>query len=92
MAPMKIYSLIVAAAPIPFFGFIIALAWLQRDRAALLAQGLPTADIEAAIASAGIGAVVSFAAAALITAVIAVALRKFGDGEADDTPKFGLAA
>lgn len=89
---MKLYHLVLAAVPFPFFGFAIALAWLQRDRAALLSNGLPTAGVEASIASAGIGAVISFMAALVVTAAIAVFLKKFGDGEADDTPEFGLAA
>lgn len=92
MVPMKIYHALLAASPFPFFGFVIALISLQHDRAALLAKHLPTTAVEASIASAGIGAVISFMAAVLIAAVIAVSLGRFDDRGTDDTPEFGLAA
>jgi hypothetical protein len=87
---MKIYEVILPPR-LPFFGFVAALLWLQRDRAALLHQGLPTAGVEEAIASTSIGVAISLAAAALITAAVAFALKRFGDGP-EDTPEFGLAA
>jgi hypothetical protein len=91
MAPMKIYHVLLAALPLPFLGFVLALISLQHDRAVLLIKHLPTAEVEASIASAGIGAVVSLMAALLLAAAIAVFLDRF-DGEADDTPEYGLAA
>lgn len=89
---MKIYHLALALVPFPFFGFVLALASLQRDRAALLAHGLPTAGVEASIASAGMGAVISFTLAALVVAAIAVFRGGFGDSGTDDAPAYGLAA
>lgn len=90
MAPMKFIHVLTALVPLPFFCLSLALISLMHDRSVLLIQHLPTAGVEAAIASTGIAAVITLMAT--LVALAFIGHRGGFDGEADDTPDYGLAA
>lgn len=90
MGPMKYIHVLAALVPLPFLGFTLALISLAHDRSVLLIKQLPTADVEASIASTGIAAVITLMAT--LVALAFIGHRGGFDGEADDTPDYGLAA